>query len=123
MVETLTARAREMQRLIERWERSGLRAAEFARRRGLSPGTFSWWRHRLGSARRDPGGQRRRKTAAESEQQAVFTELVLDRSVPGTAGAAVAEIVLRSGRTLRVPALVDAAALRALVRVLEEPGC
>jgi hypothetical protein len=33
------------------------------------------------------------------------------------------EIVLRSGHVLRVPPAIDAAALRAVVAVLESPGC
>ncbi len=122
MAETLTPRAREMQRLIERWERSGLGAAEFARRRGLSPNTFSWWRHRLRVGQRARPGRRRPAGSADGTEQALFTEVVLDHSAHA-AGAPVAEVVLRSGRTLRVPVSVGEAALRALVRVLEEPVC
>lgn len=106
--ETLTRRGLEMQRLLERCERSGLSLAEFARRRGISVQTLAWWRHRL---RRAHGGVPKSAVA--------FTEIVLGE--PNSVGA-IAEVVLRSGRILRVPlAGVEAEAVRVLVRVLEEP--
>ncbi len=110
--ETLTGRAREMRGVLERCERSGLSLAEFARRERMSVNTLGWWRHRLRRA-----GARARKPAADST--AGFRELVLD--APSSAGA-IAEIVVRSGRILRVPlAFVDAEVVRVLVRALEEP--
>ena len=45
--EEKTPRAREMRRLLERWERSGVPLAEYARRWGIAPGTLAWWRHTL----------------------------------------------------------------------------
>ena len=110
--EGLTRRGREMKRVLERCERSGLSLAEFARRERMSANTLAWWRHRL---RRT--GVTGRKRAAE--RSAGFRELVLD--APSSAGA-IAEVVLRSGRILRVPlAGVDAEVVRVLVRALEEP--
>jgi hypothetical protein len=98
-----------MQRLVTRWEQSGLTQAAFARQCGMSVHTFTWWRHRL----------RRAGTAAAAVPAPAFTEVV--RATPPAAGA-VAEVVLRNGVIVRVPlAGVEAAALRTLVRVLAEP--
>ncbi len=112
-VETMTARGREMQRVLGQCERSGLTMAEFARRRGISPHTLAWWRHRLRATATV-------KSARQAEDgPARFTEVVFGgpSSAPG-----VAEVVLRSGRVLRVPlAGADAEVLRMLVGVLEEP--
>ena len=112
-VETMTARGREMQRVLGQCERSGLTMAEFARRRGISPHTLAWWRHRLRVTATV------RSERAAGDRPARFTEVAFDRPsrVPG-----VVEVVLRSGRVLRVPlAGADAEALRVLVRLLEEP--
>jgi hypothetical protein len=52
--EGLTTRGRAMQRLLGRWERSGLTLAESARRAGMPPGTLAWWRHTLRAGERTP---------------------------------------------------------------------
>ena len=110
--ERLTRRGREMQRVLELCDRSGLTLAEFARRRRMSAHTLAWWRHRLRV-------QGKPKSKPAPEDAADFTEVVLD--APGRGGL-MAEVVLRSGRILRLPlAGVDADAVRTLVRVLEEP--
>jgi transposase-like protein len=110
--ETMTARGREMQRVLGQCARSGLTMAEFARRRGISPQTLAWWRHRLRSTAEVKSERKAAGTPAR------FTEVVFDAQsgVPG-----VVEVVLRNGRVLRVPlAGADAEALRVLVRLLEE---
>jgi hypothetical protein len=110
-MEKLTRRGREMQRLIERWERSGLTMAEFARRRGMSPHTFAWWRHRLRARAERPA-------EVGTGDAPVFTEIAL---APVARSAQLIEVVLRGGHTLRVPpSAIDPVALRTLVRVLEE---
>ncbi|HSP97365.1 MAG TPA: hypothetical protein VL049_09010 [Candidatus Dormibacteraeota bacterium] len=102
---TPTRRAQEMQRLVARWERSGLTQAAFARQCGMSVHTFTWWRHRL-------------RAAAPAPRTAAFTEVVLTAPPP----AVVAEVVLRNGWVVRVPlASVDAAAVRTLVATLDAP--
>ena len=101
---TQTRRAREMQRLVARWEQSGLTATAFARQCGMSVQTFAWWRHRL-------------RTLAPAAP--IFTEVV--RPAPPAAGG-LAEVVLRNGWVVRVPlAGVDATALRTLVAALDAP--
>lgn len=106
---TQTRRAQEMQRLVVRWERSGLTAAAFARQCGMSVHTFAWWRHRL---------RMRARPVPGAAAAPIFTEVVLAPPV-----AVVAEVVLRTGWVVRVPlhAGVDAAVLRTLVATLDPP--
>lgn len=104
-MKTQTRRGQEMQRLVVRWERSGLTQAAFARQCGMSVHTFTWWRHRL-------------RSAAPRAYPPTFTEVV--RAAP--AAATIAEVVLRNGWVVRVPlAGVDATALGTLVRALDAP--
>src|SRR5438552_11910922 len=105
----LTARGRAMQRLLARWERSGLTLAEFARRAGLPPGTLGWWRHAL------RGGER---TAAAGR----FLELPVQSAL--TEAPATFEVVFADGTVVRVPAAFDAEALdRLLALVVGRGGC
>ena len=104
----LTRRGEAMQRLVTRWEQSGVTQAAFARQCGMSVHTFTWWRHRLRSVPVTPPPRAR---------PATFTEVV--RPAPPAAGA-VAEVVLRNGWVVRVPlAGVEVGALRALLRGLD----
>ena len=90
--EKLTRRGREMQRILERCERSGLTLSEFARRQRMPLPTLAWWRHRLRRA-----GVEMPKRAVGAERRPRFTEVVV--SAPRSTGG-VAEVVLRSGRWL-----------------------
>jgi hypothetical protein len=127
---TTTARARQMRRVLERWQRSGLTLVEFARREGFVPTTLSWWRHVFRTA--DPASRvegharttrRDREGVAPVDQRPRFTEVRVARAAERMP-AVVIEVVLRSGHQVRVPAGVDPAALRAVVAVLEgSPSC
>lgn len=103
-----TAREREMRSVLRELERSGLGVTEFARQRGISPGTLGWWRHVL--------RQRGRGEAREAPDERGFVEVVVDG---GAAATSTFEVVLRSGSTVRVPSDFDAAALRRLIATLE----
>ncbi len=89
------ARARDVLRALED---SGLSAAAFAEREGLRVQRLFFWKRRLG--RQQPGA-------------AKFVE-VAARAAHGV------EVVLRNGRTLRIPESIDVRALRRLVAALED---
>ena len=44
MGSTTTARARQMRRVLARWERSGLSLREFGQTRKIPLSTLTWWR-------------------------------------------------------------------------------
>jgi len=81
--------------------RSGLSAAAFAAREGLDVNRLYRWRHKLGAA------------AAPTPPPA-FIELPAHPREP-------VEIVLRSGRILRVSDAIEPGVLRRLVEALETP--
>jgi hypothetical protein len=87
--------------VLTAFEDSGLSVVAFAEREGLDPQRVYFWKRRL--------------EAASADAPLAFVEVMPRR-------AEVVEIVLRSGRILRVPDSVDAAVLRQLVEALEERG-
>lgn len=100
-----TERSREMRRLFARWERSGLKLSEFARREDLVPATLYWWRRRLREAR------------STAPPPVSFTEV--SGVVAAGAGRGF-EVVLDGGTTVRVPERFDAGSLRMLLETLRE---
>lgn len=94
----------QWQRWIADWRRSGLSVRAFCARRGLSEASFYGWRRVL--ERRAAG-------------RAAFVPVhVVAGDVP-VQGSPL-ELVLDSGRTVRVAPGFDGATLRALLAVLEE---
>jgi hypothetical protein len=81
---------------------SGLSLREFARREGIHPQRLYWWRGRL----------------AGDARMAVPTFIELK---PGGLGGVprLVEVVLRSGRVLRVPESIDTATIQRFVAALE----
>jgi hypothetical protein len=92
---------------VAKWKKSGLRAEDFAAREGLNLGTLRWWSSRL----RPPvaGG-------AEVDFAPLVTvvPVAAEASEPGPL-----EIVLGSGRVVRVRPGFDPALLREVLSVLE----
>ncbi len=41
---TTSLGARQMRRVLARWQRSGLTLREFGEKRGIPPSTLNWWR-------------------------------------------------------------------------------
>lgn len=100
---------------IGRWQHSGQTICEFCRREGLKEGSFHSWRRTI--ARRD----RSVAPAMSGDRQPLFVPV---RMTPTAAAATSLELVLGSGRVVRVSPGFDAATLHALLAVLEEgPSC
>jgi transposase len=98
----------EWRRWLRNWQRSGLSVSAFCRQYGVAEGRFYAWRRLL--ARRD------------AEQPAFVPVRLAAEKAPAVDGTL--EVVLASGRRLRVPSGFDAATLRQVLTVLEEePSC
>jgi transposase len=94
---------------IRDWQDSGLSVRSFCARLGLSQPRFYAWRREL--QRRD-------------SEKPLFVPISLRTDQAPTAVAHALEVVLVSGRTIRVNSGFDTTTLRQLVAVLEErPSC
>jgi hypothetical protein len=94
---------------IRDWQDSGLSVRGFCARRGLSQPSFYSWRREL--QRRD-------------SEKPLFVPIRLRTDQAPAVLAHALEVVLASGRTIRVTSGFDAATLQQLVAVLEErPLC
>jgi hypothetical protein len=111
MGSTTSVRARQMRRVLERWQRSGLTLREFGEKRGIPPSTLSWWRRVFRGAGEEEGN------GAAVENAVVFTEVPPPVNVAMT--PAVLEIVLDSGHIVRVPAGADTGTLRRVLQALQ----
>jgi hypothetical protein len=143
----MSERAEYWRRLLEAWEQSGLSQAEFCRRRGVTVGTFSWWKHRLRGPTR--AVRQVRQTSAVTDQRqgrgsgyggriaacsgpAEFIELTLPESARpggrsrggGSSAAALSvpaggyELVLPGGGELWLPANFDPVRIARLLQAL-----
>lgn len=98
-----------MAALVSECDRSGMPQAVFARRHGISPGAFAWWRHALG-----------RRRSAPKRRSVRFVEVTpTAREVEGvTPSRSPLLIRMPSGVIVRVGSDVDAAALETVMSVL-----
>ena len=96
----------EWTKLVQEAQASDLTQKAFAKQRGLSPTTLSWWASRL-------------RREAQGQTTLVAVEVVED----APACTADFRVELASGRTVLVPAAFDAAALLRLVAALESAAC
>lgn len=118
------AREEEMRAVLEKWERSGLPVSSFAEREGIARKTMYRWRRRL-----QIGGDRMRRGRPPAvpvdrgrragQSASIFTE-VSTALRAGSSSAVTFEVVLRDGRTLRVPEHFESGALRRLLATLRE---
>ena len=107
-------KAEHWRRLIERWRRSGLSVRAFCDRYRLAVPSFYAWRRRL-----QQGGPL--ANISQPDEAATFIPVHIqpepaDQRPP-------LELVLASGRCLRIPPGFDPATLRALLAALEDPSC
>lgn len=101
------------------WQQSGLKPRAFCDQRGLSIGSFSYWRYRIrrldGLAAAAPA-----KAPASTRRKPAFIPVRLSASsIHPTA----IEVVLRGGQTLKVAKGADEALLRMVIGVLEGTPC
>jgi hypothetical protein len=104
-------------RVMKQWHRSGLSAARFCRQRDLSLPSFYGWKRTL--AQRDAEAARFVPVRIVTDQQ---IPTVTDEDGANHVGQAnrALEVVLGSGRRVRIGSAFDEATLRRLLAVLEE---
>jgi hypothetical protein len=108
-------KARCWQRTIREAARSGVSIREFCRLRKLNVSQFYWWQYRL----KETGQQR---TARKPGAHGGPPSFALVSEEPGTTEAGI-ELILGDGHRLRIRRGVDEATLRAVLAVVERPGC
>jgi hypothetical protein len=98
--------------VVEQWRRSGQKVRAFCAAHDLSEASFYGWRRTIDQ-----------RDEAAAKPNFVPVRVMVSTKAPAPAPL---EIVLErggAGRVLRVPAGFDAATLRQLLAVLEEPSC
>jgi hypothetical protein len=111
MGSTTSVRAREMHRVLVRWQHSGLTLREFGQQRGIPLSTLTWWRRVFRVAGEEE------VNGEPAENAVVFTEVPQPANVPRT--PSVLEIVLHSGHVVRVPAGADTDTLQRVLQALQ----
>lgn len=107
------ARRAEWKRRVQQWKKSGQTAEVFAARRGLNPSTLRWWSSTL---------QRSAAPERAPAPEVGFARVVPVDTAPARSDEPAAlELVLPSGRVVRVRQGFDAALLRELIAALETP--
>jgi hypothetical protein len=101
--------------IFQDWRRSGLKPRAFCDQRGLTIGSFSYWRYRIRRLDGPPAAASAKGPAPPHRKQA-FIPVHLGASAGRSAAI---EVVLRGGRCLRVAKGTDEALLRMVVGVLE----
>ncbi len=110
------ARARKV---LKMFEGSGLTRREFVLQHGLNIHWLAWWKREV--VRRDKA---RAETSTETgDPKFLPVTLVNHGSTALPAGCVPYEVVLGSGRLLRVPRDFDTHSLRTLVQALEGLSC
>jgi hypothetical protein len=111
---TTSPRARQMRRVLARWQRSGLTLREFGQQRGIPLSTLTWWRQVFRRAGESVNAAAKSRPAGDG---VVFTEVPRPTTIPAT--PAVVEVVLRNGHVVRVPAGADADTLNQVFQALQ----
>lgn len=113
----------ERKRLVAKWRRSGLSAATFANRHGISQWALYWWARQAGARaiRRRPQRQSVRRSPTAGASSFIPVRLVGDEhSDPPAPGEGIVEIRLRGGDVIRVVGEVGADRLRAAVTAVRQ---
>ncbi len=111
---TTSRRARQMHRVLARWQRSGLTLREFGEQREIPLSTLNWWRQVFRRAGEEMNVASKGVPVSDA---AVFIE------VPRVARAPIVppvlEIVLPREHVMRVTAGADADTLRRVLQALQ----
>jgi len=116
------SKERFWRRLLRLWRRSGQTIREFCAEHEVSEPSFFAWRRMIAERdqqrrRRDnPNSRSSAQSLPKADEQPAFVPL----RVVSTAADMAFDVVLKSGRVVRVSAGFDAASLRRLLAVLEE---
>jgi hypothetical protein len=113
---TTSPRAREMRRVLVRWQRSGLTLREFGQQRGIPPSTLTWWRQVFRRAAEQENAVSKSVFAGDA---VVFTEVPQPQPATVPRTPSVLEIVLHSGHVVRVPTGADTDTLRRVLQALQ----
>ena len=121
----VTRKRRDWQSTIADWRRSGESQVDYCRARGITIGTFRWWKSQLDRGRistRRRRGAIRTPRAAEAAAPTVGPTLIPVTLCAEPTGAAI-EVVLTGGRTVRIADDFHEETLRRIVAVLESVPC
>ena len=117
------SRRAKWQALVEECQQSGLSQVAFCRQRGIPPGTFSCWKHKLAQE-----GRKGRPTAAATAMPPAFLPVrITPPLAPGAGARADAageiEIALNAGPRVRVRGRVDLPWLSQVLALLAARPC
>ncbi len=113
-------REQHWRRIIAKQGRSGLTHTEFCRRESISAHSYFWWKRELGIRAKKgrkavPRGARQR-----ADEKTPSLVAVTIRQAANPAPSDCFEVVLSTGRLVRVRSGFDAESLKRLVAILEE---
>jgi hypothetical protein len=109
-------------RTFRHWQRSGLSVRAFCTQHGISEPSFYAWRRIISQRDQESARARtepRQASAPANDDAPVFVPL---RVIDAPSQTAI-EVVLERGQVVRIVRGFDAATLRQLLAVLEEPSC
>ena len=104
----IARRHAEWSERLERLKASGLAVGVFAAQEGVRPATLSWWRRRLSTVA---------VTASRPSERTTALSFVRLEAPP--VSSASLEVIVATGRTIRIPAGFDEETLSRVVVVLE----
>lgn len=108
---------------VKRWKRSGLSAADFARREGLKVKQLHWWVWKLGASEAAPQPQEPRFVpvrVVSSPAASPVAPAALETTSPSGPAATAIEIALPNGRLVRVAPGFDPATLERVLAIAAE---
>jgi hypothetical protein len=119
-----SAKERFWRRMVRRWRRSGLSVRQYCDHNHLSEPSFYAWRRTIAQRDQEAASARpasRCPDRRRAADQAAFVPVQIVATPP--AATAAIEVVLGSGRVIRLASGFDPDLLRQLLPLLEEPSC